>query len=875
MASKEKRTGGWWRRGLVLLVGLAVLAVAAALVIPRFIPWDRVKTQAEEKISAAVKRRVTIGRVGFQVWRGFEIRDLRIDNAPGFSQDPFFTDDVVSVQYRLWPLLLGRVVLKSIRFEKPRLLVERRRDGQMNISDWISSRRPDAEPATPAARSLPAKLPVELLVSEFSLVGADLTFRDQATEYRVSDMNLSVSNLTLAGLTPVTVELKAAVLALDRRYPVEAKLIWRFNYAEAAFRLDQAEIRLPGANLAAAGTVDQALSAPQVHVSGKLDVDWAAVQKDLLPAEVADKLPPGMRLAGATNLTFNCNGPAAPWTELKVDVADDSRLTIQRDSLSLLLALKGTAELQAGRLKTKRTLQGEGIRAELALALDDLAGERAVDATWNGTVDLAGLQKFLAEGLPAPSGHISLEAHARGPLASPRQMDFSAEAQAKDISVRAGDKALLERLDAQVSLRPTQLKISRLSAQVAGQALTATLHAEKFDLREPDTLKPGNLAAKVQWTLSGKVLDVDALLALVPSRAAAAGTTPAAATAEEEAPEPDARAFFPARLDVSGRAQLDGVRFGNVKLGAVDLEEKLKDRVLTLKGSVKGYDGSLKHETRLDAASALLGYAVSVRTERVDLEPMLNDLLDTFVAAKLKKPELLAELKDKFAGRLSGTLDLSGRGIRRAQARPNLAGKGRFELRDGRIRKFDFQDQLAQWFGSEKFKQDIPFERADLDFTLAKQVVTVNRFVAESGPTGEGGDLRLTANGTVTFAAAFRDFKLQPRLHPRAAQTLSPELSRYAEVLKDEKGWVTVPARLNGPVSKPDVKPDWDWIKGQAGSYVQKKSQAAAQEAQQKINSYVEQQKGKSAQEVKDNAAKELEKAKEQLKKLNLQNIFK
>jgi uncharacterized protein involved in outer membrane biogenesis len=877
MSSPEKRRGRWWRWGLVLLVSLAVLGVAAAMVVPRLIPWDRVKAQAEQKLSEVLKHRVTIGQVGFKVLRGFEIRDLRVENAAGFSKEPLFTDDLVSVQYRLLPLLLGQVVLKSIRFEKPRLLVERGQDGRLNFADMLPAPKPEAEPTTPAARALPANLPLELLVSDFTVAQAEFIYRDLAPrrqEYRISSLDLEVTNLTLAGLTPVTVDAKAVIYALDQKYPVSVKLVWRFAYRQGRLHLDQADVRFPGVAMTAAGTLEQALSSPQVHLSGKVNLDWAAAQK-ALPSAFSAKLPDDLHLLGTSTLTFNINGPTEPWTALAADVTQDTQVTVERGSLSLPLSLKGTTGLDAGRLELKLTLQGAGTQGKLILNLDDLPARRLLDASWSGTVDLAGTQKFIRPGGPLPSGQVTLEARVRGSLADVERLDFSAELQAKGVGVRAGDKALLDQLEAQIRLSPKQVKISRLSGKVGGQSLTASLNAEGFDLRQPATLKPETTAARLQWSLSGKVLDVDALLALS-SRPAAAATTPTAmAEAAEELPEPDARTFFPAKMEMTGHAKLEGLHFGKLTFGAMTLDQKLKHRELTLKGTMQGYKGEITHATTLDGGSPLIGYAISVKPERMDLEPMLNDLLDTFVAAKLKKPELLAQLKDKFVGRLTGSMDLKGRGLRQAQLRPNLTGKGRFELRDGRIRKFDFQDQLAGWFGSDKFRQDIPFERADLDFTLATERVTVTRFIAESGPTGEAGDIRLTANGPITFKADFRDFKLQPHLNPRASHNLSPELSRYAEVLKDDKGWVTIPARMNGPVAKPDVQPDLDWIKGQAGSYVQKKTQAAAQDAQQKVNKFVDQQQGKSTEEIKNDAAKELEKAKEQLQKLNLQNIFK
>jgi hypothetical protein len=250
--------------------------------------------------------------------------------------------------------------------------------------------------------------------------------------------------------------------------------------------------------------------------------------------------------------------------------------------------------------------------------------------------------------------------------------------------------------------------------------------------------------------------------------------------------------------------------------------------------------------------------------------------VDTFVAAKLKKPELLSEIKSKLTGRLSGKLNIQGAGLRTVNAKPRLAGQGAFSLQDGMIRKFSFQDNLAGWFGSDKFKQDIPFDQTSIEFNLSRQKVNLTKFIAQSGARGEAGDIRLWAQGVMTFDADFQDFRLRPSLNPRAAGTMSPEFQRYTMVLKDERGWVTLPVVMNGPVKKPNVQPDWDWIKKQLGTHVENKIKGAASEAGSKAKNFIQNEQKKSPAQIQQDVTNEIEKAKGQLKNLDgLKNLFK
>ncbi len=757
---------------LISVLGILLLAGLALAIVPRFIPWEKIKSSAEKKISETIQHKVTIDSIRFNLFRGIEIRDLKIENARGFSREPFLTDEIAAIQYRLLPLLAGKVMIKAIKLKRPQLLIERRADGRFNFSDMLPP--PSVSAPKPKSKTkLPTRLPVELLVARVEISDASLVYRDLAkkSEQRLEEFNLNIRNLTLAGLTPVKVNLEVKLRSMGQTIPLVLETSWRINYFQEEFILDEFILDIPGVKATVEGQVEKVLTEPSLNLSGKVKADFNRIVKELLPLPVRKKMPLEIKIGGTAESDFKVSGP----------VKD-----------------------------------------------------------------------------------------------GPGKLSFSSSLQIAGLEASYKDKSLLKDLSATLIILPDKITLKTLTGQLAGQSLRADFQAQGFDLRQPDTLKPDRLKAVVKWNLESELLDMDALLALFSAGKEPAGTDqPKQTKTVSDKPEPDARKFIPANLRVDGMAKLGGLRLGAVKLGAMDFSMNLNKRRLESSGTLRGYHGSIKDTLQLDFTGQALRYEVKAQVENVDLEPLLNDVVDTFVAAKLKKPELISELKSKMTGILSGQMDISGSGIRTATAMPALKGQGSFAIKKGYLRQFAFQEKLAQWFGSDKFKQDIPFDHTVMEFSLDRQIVRVTKFVAESGPRGEAGDIRMTANGKLTFKAAFKDFKLRPRLHPRAAKELSPEFQKYNEILKDERGWVTIPMVLNGPIKKPDVKPDWNWMRKQFGSKAKRKIKLAADEAGKKVEQFIKKQKDKPPEEIKQDLNRELNKAKEKLKDLNLKNLFK
>ncbi|MCK5240979.1 AsmA family protein [bacterium] len=881
---------------LILITGLiaVILLGAALLIVPRFIPWEKLKVQAQAKISEAIHHQVSIESIGFNLFKGIEVRKLRIENAKGFSETPFLTDESVSVQYRLLPLLVGKVAIKAVVLNKPHVLIEKKADNTFNFSDMLPAKKEKAAKveALEAKKGLPA-IPVELLISKFAINDAKVVYRDlgRKQEYTIETLNLLVENLTLAGLIPVKVHVDAKLKALGQTYPLNLDTSWRFNYAKEKFKLDSVQVTLPGIRLEAAGEVSDVVSAPYLNLAGKTNLDFQKVINKLTPLDVKKKIPEDIQVKGTAAVTFSVKGPAKQVDQLQITANNDLAVNLDIKGLQAPLGIKGDISLKSSNVKIKQAITLPGISAQLETKLNDILETRQLWAQVNGKINVA---ECAAKLIPPAimkkithlqtNGSISYKLKIQGQMEKPKALDLDCSVKVRDVQVSYQDKMLLEGFGTNITIQPKQIAIKKIKAKLTGQPLDGYLTVTGLDLRDPRTLKPDTLQAQMKWKLNSQMLDLDAMFALLPrqeKKKPEKGGQQADAVLASEAevisdrPEPDVRKFIPPGLKINGKASLGGIKFGQVKLGQVDFSMRQAKQKINATASVRGYQGRIENATVLDYSKSRLSYAVSTKVTGVDLETLMNDMVDTFVAAKLKKPKIISELKDKLTGRLTGKLKIAGKGIRTQNAMKHLNGKGEFALKAGRIRQFAFQDNLAKWFGSDKFRQDIPFDNTDIVFVIGRKKVNLTKFIMESGVQGKSGDIRMTAKGKITFEAEFEKFKLRPRLNPRAAGTISPEFRQYSEILKDDRGWLTIPVILDGPIKKPRVNPDWEWIKNQLGSYAKKKAKAAQKQAEKKAKQFVEQQKGKSAKEVQENLNKEVEKAKESIKKLDFKNLFK
>ena len=90
--------------GIVVLLIVVLLAVA-----PFLIPVNQFRPQIEDKLSAAVGRKVQIGNLSLSLFRGSLGADnLSIADDPKFSALPFLTAKTLNVGVEVMPLISSR-----------------------------------------------------------------------------------------------------------------------------------------------------------------------------------------------------------------------------------------------------------------------------------------------------------------------------------------------------------------------------------------------------------------------------------------------------------------------------------------------------------------------------------------------------------------------------------------------------------------------------------------------------------------------------------------------------------------------------------------------------------------------------------------------
>ena len=183
--------------GLAAALGLAVVFVGVIAVVLLTMDWDRFRGQIGSQASNRLGRTVEV-RGHLQVvpaWHPqVRAEQFVIANAKGGSGPEMFRADDVYFQFRIWPLLIGRLEIDAVRLAKVNVLLEKYKDGSAN---WqfptdspeaaaVKAATPDHREEFPVLRNLtiqdaklvyrsPAqKEPIEVQVAKLEAHGGDM-----------------------------------------------------------------------------------------------------------------------------------------------------------------------------------------------------------------------------------------------------------------------------------------------------------------------------------------------------------------------------------------------------------------------------------------------------------------------------------------------------------------------------------------------------------------------------------------------------------------------------------------------------------------------------------------------------------------------------
>lgn len=246
-------------RIVLIVVGVFIVLL---LIAPFLIPVNQFRPTIEEKASAALGRKVSVGDLSFSLIGGsVSAANLSIGDDPKFSPSPFLTAKSLKVGVEIFPLIFSKSLnVTGITIENPQVTLLRNPAGQWNYSSMGGSAA--KAPAAKSGSSSSADVSVQKLTLKDGSIIVGSTNSQKRSTYDHVDVEASSVSTTSKFPFTVSAELPGGgKFKLDGTAgPVDA--------ADASLTPLDAKLTTSSLNLATTGFLD-----PSAGLGGIVDMD--------------------------------------------------------------------------------------------------------------------------------------------------------------------------------------------------------------------------------------------------------------------------------------------------------------------------------------------------------------------------------------------------------------------------------------------------------------------------------------------------------------------------------------------------------------------------------------------------------------------------
>jgi AsmA protein len=250
-----------------IFVSITIFSLVLLLV-PFIISGNQFRPSIEEKTSAALGRKVTLGNLRLSIFSGaLAAEDLSIGDDPKFSPTPFLTAKSLKIGVRLMPLIFSKTVdVTGIAIQNPQVTLIRDAMGQWNYSSvgvFSAQAAPILEPAkSSGSSSSRADLSIKNLELKDGQVNIGSTSSEKRTTY--DHVSISASDVSVATRFSVIV---AADLPDGGKFKFDGS-VGPLDRTNASLTPVNAKLNVSSLNLASTGFLD-----PSLGLGGLLDLD--------------------------------------------------------------------------------------------------------------------------------------------------------------------------------------------------------------------------------------------------------------------------------------------------------------------------------------------------------------------------------------------------------------------------------------------------------------------------------------------------------------------------------------------------------------------------------------------------------------------------
>ena len=246
-------------RIILIVVGVFIVLL---LIAPFLIPVNQFRPTIEQKASAALGRKVSVGDLSFSLLGGsVSAANLSIGDDPKFSPSPFLTAKSLKVGVEIFPLIFSKSLnVTGITIENPQVILLRNPAGQWNYSSMGGSAA-KAPAAKSSASSSPDFSVQKLTLKDGSIIVGSTNSQKRSTYDHVS---VEASNVSTTSKFPFTV---TADLPNGGKFKLDGNA-GPVDAADASLTPLDAKITASSLNLATTGFLD-----PTAGLGGLVDMD--------------------------------------------------------------------------------------------------------------------------------------------------------------------------------------------------------------------------------------------------------------------------------------------------------------------------------------------------------------------------------------------------------------------------------------------------------------------------------------------------------------------------------------------------------------------------------------------------------------------------
>lgn len=245
---------------LLKIIGIVVaVIIVVILLLPLFINVDRFRPEVEQKLSAALGRQVTIGKISASIFSGgAEADNISISDDPAFSKDPFLKASSLKIGLKLMPLIFSRQLkVTSLTIDSPDIRLLSNGAGKWNYSSLgNSSEAAKTQKPSPSGSSDSDFSVDKLEIQNGKIRVAQATGHSIGKEHAYDKVNLTASDISTHSAIPFTL---TAVTPGGGSLDLQGQA-GPLNQQDAANTPVDAKLKLQHADLAASGLFDPSLT---------------------------------------------------------------------------------------------------------------------------------------------------------------------------------------------------------------------------------------------------------------------------------------------------------------------------------------------------------------------------------------------------------------------------------------------------------------------------------------------------------------------------------------------------------------------------------------------------------------------------------------